>query len=460
MRIVFTCFLLMLVAVSPLRAQFSYPASASVRLGFVQIADGGAPVQKWMTTIAVANPDPTTAATVTLTFFDDSGQLLPLDFGQGAQSTLILNVPAGGSRTVTSTGTSSSTAFVTGWARALSNVPVYGTVIYRATSNGVPVWDVAAAGTGSTYFYSSLAKYTLGVALANPSATDTVHLRLSAKDQEGTAGNNYDVTLPPNGHTAFVLGAGKGIVPTDFTGTITITTTDNPPLPFLAWTLYERDGLLAPLPPGEMRLPGPYDRRVADALSMVQAGASALVRALGPALYNTAPETVVQYVRQKGIVIENNGVFAARYQTSDDSVRVSRIMVETMGGSDAALAFLIGHYVARGVLQATGLPPSGIAATGSAQTASDALSLAGMLAAGYDPGGMADFFSRLLTATGQVSFDQGTLNEFGGSADQILNRHSAAWTNLLQACGNTPALGTICRKAHDYYHQHYPSNIP
>jgi hypothetical protein len=50
--------------------------------------------------------------------------------------------------------------------------------------------------------------------------SDTVHLHLSTKDQDGTAGSNYDETLPPNGHTSFVLGAGKKIVPTDFMETI------------------------------------------------------------------------------------------------------------------------------------------------------------------------------------------------------------------------------------------------
>jgi hypothetical protein len=459
MRIVLSCLLLIPLSVSPIRAQFDYPASASTRLNFVQLADGGAPAQKWTTTLAVANPDPTTAASVTFNFYNDSGQPLPLDFGQGAASTLAFSVPGGGSRLFSSTGTSSETAFVVGWARGVANIPVHGTVIYRSTTNGVPVSNVAATGTGPTYFYSSLAKDTLGVALANPSTTDTVHLHLSAKNQEGAAAGTYDVTLGPNEHMAFVLWAVMGTLPANFAGTLTITTTDTPPLSFLTWTCYERDGLLAPLPPGEMRLPASYDRRVVDSMSLVQAGASTLVRALGSALYNAAPETVVQYVRQKGIVIENNGVLAARYQSSDDTVRVSRIMTETMGGSDAALAFLIGHYVARGVLQTTGLPPSGIAATGNASTASDALSLAGMLAAGFDPGGMADFFGRFLTASSQVASDQGTLNEFG-PLEQIWNRHFATWSSLIQACGNTPALGSICQKAHNYWHQHYPTGIP
>ena len=83
-----------------------------------------------------------------------------------------------------------------------------------------------------------------------------------------------------------------------------------------------------------------------------------------------------------------------------------------------------------------------------------------MLAAGYDVGGMADFFGRFLTATTQqVGFDQAVLNEFG-PVEQIWTRHFANWTNLLQACGNTPAFGAICRKAHDYWRQHYPTNIP
>jgi hypothetical protein len=444
----------------PVWGQFSYPAASSTSLIFPHLTDGGTSDQRWKVTITFSNPNVTAVATIQVKFYDDNGAPLALDFGQGASATLNLTVPVGGTKSLTSTGATPAT----GWGIASSSVPVTGIVLFQASrltgGTYVPYWDVAALGGGSTYFYTSYAVPDLGVALANPNASG-ITVQMAIRNADGTSAGSWEFPLPALGHTVFNLNDPKyGLNRATFTGTITFTPVGDPPVPFAAWTLNFREGLLTPLPPGEMHFPAPLERRVLDALSMVQEGASVLVRSLGSALYNAPPETIVEYVRQKEIVIENNGLLAARYQTSDDSVRVSRIMVETMGGSDAALAFLIGHYVARGVLQVTGLPPSGIAATGSAQTASDALSLAGMLAAGYDPGGMADFFGRLLTATGMVSFDQGTLNEFGGSMDQILNRHNAAWTNLLQACGNTPALGTICQKAHDYWHPHYPSNIP
>jgi hypothetical protein len=462
MRIFLPFFILILFAASPAQSQFSYPASASTRLDFAQLTDGGTPDQRWTVTLAVANPDLAASATVTFTFYRNNGQLLPLDFGQGASSTLVTNVPAGGSRIFTSAGTSVDPVTgreVVGWARAVSNIPIYGTVFYRATQNGAPMWDVAAAGTGPTYYFGSQAKYILGVALANPSSTATIHLRLTPREENGTVGTTWDESLPPNGHTSFVLGD-KGIVPRSFTGTVAITSTDTPPAPFVAWTLYERDGLLIPLPQGEMRAPAPYSRRPQDTLALMQAGSSTLVRALGTELYDTPPDSVIQNVMQISMVVEEGAALSASYKGSDSSVHLSQGMVETLGSSDAALAFLVGHMVARGVLERTGLPDTGIGASFEIQTAADGLSLAAMLTMGYDPGGMSDFFSRLRTALGQdLSLDPGLLSEFG-PLDGIGERTDKTWTKIVQACASTPQLTQICQKAHDYWHPSYPAKIP
>jgi hypothetical protein len=116
--------------------------------------------------------------------------------------------------------------------------------------------------------------------------------------------------------------------------------------------------------------------------------------------------------------------------------------------------------VARGVLERTGLPDTGIGASFEIQTAADGLSLAAMLTMGYDPGGMSDFFSRLRTALGQdLSLDPGLLSEFG-PLDGIGERTDKTWTKIVQACASTPQLTQICQKAHDYWHPSYPAKIP
>ncbi len=128
----------------PCWAQFSYPASASTDFGVVQLADGGPASQHWTTTVLLANRNLSYAASVRIRFFNDAGQPLALDFGQGASATLDLVVPAGGSNSITSTGTSSPPV-LSAWARVQSDNPVTGTVLYSATQNG----DAAVGRCGS-----------------------------------------------------------------------------------------------------------------------------------------------------------------------------------------------------------------------------------------------------------------------------------------------------------------------
>lgn len=449
MRILCACALLTGLTASPLAAQFFYPSSASRRLNFVQLADGGPSGQNWTTTIAVANPDPANLAEIHFTFYDNKGQGLPLDFGQGASSTLILQVPAGGSRLVTSTGASSDITI--GWARGLSNLPVYGTVIYRARANGTPLWDVAAAGVGGTFFYGSQATYMLGVALANPSGTDTIHLRVSATYPNGTAGGVFDQSLPPNGHAAFNLGVVIPSLPRDFTGTVGIISTDSPPATFSAWTMYERDGMLSPLPPGGMQFPPVTIRKTWDAMGLMQAGAAALARTLGTALFNASPATVSQYVMQEDLDIQERGSLGASYESATNIIHLTRGLVEVLDGSDAALAFLVGHYVARGILNRTGVPSLGVAAMPSTSLACDTASVATLFNAGLDPYGVADFFGRLTTASMQgLTFESSLQAEFG-DVGQYADRSTQVWSKVVQECKGTTAFAQVCQQVRGYW---------
>jgi hypothetical protein len=197
-----------------------------------------------------------------------------------------------------------------------------------------------------------------------------------------------------------------------------------------------------------------------DVLTLLQAGSVQFIQSLGPGLYDTPPDTVIGYVRQKGVVLEAGTTLKATYETSDDSVHVSQGLVETMGASDAALAFVIAHMMARGVLLRTGLPSTGLFSGLNMQVASDLSALGMMVATGYDPGGIADFYSRLFTASGEgLSLDPFLLSEFG-PLSQIATRQAQIWTNVIQGCAATPGLIQLCQKAHDYWHQSYPSNIP
>jgi len=67
-RPVWVASLLLALLALPAAQPFLYPASASTRLYFAQLADGGPAEQKWATTIIFVNPSATTAASVTVTF--------------------------------------------------------------------------------------------------------------------------------------------------------------------------------------------------------------------------------------------------------------------------------------------------------------------------------------------------------------------------------------------------------
>ncbi len=458
MRILYTCALLIPLAASPIAAQFYYPVSASTRQNFVQLADGGPSTQNWITTIALANPDPVNAADVRLTFFNDSGQNLLIDFGHGPAATLVLQVPAGGSTIAYSTGAPSTTS--TGWARVAANLPVYGTVMYQARKDGTPFWDFAAPGVGGTFFYASQAVYSSGVAVLNPNSSTTIHLRVGVADPAGNPAGVYDVTLPGNGHTSFVLGDKIPGLSRDFKGTMSIRPTDSTPSSFSAWTTYEREGFLSPLPAGSMPFPPVTTRKASDAMALAQIASVALARTLGAALYNTSPTTVAQYVMQQSLVIEERGSLGASYQTSDNTLHITRALFQTLDGSDPALAFLVGHYVARGVLNRTGIPPSGVAAMADVSLASDTASLAGLFSAGFDPGGLTDFYGRLGMAYRLGLTIESSLQVEFGAQDQFIARQNGIWNKILGECAGATAMKQICQQVHDYWHPDYPTTVP
>jgi hypothetical protein len=82
------------------------------------------------------NPHVSYIAAATAIFFDDSGQPLALNFGNGAASTLKFTVPPQG--TVSFTRAAASTNIIAGWAIVISSLPLEGVVQYRFGVNGTP----------------------------------------------------------------------------------------------------------------------------------------------------------------------------------------------------------------------------------------------------------------------------------------------------------------------------------
>jgi hypothetical protein len=458
-----TLLLLALFAPFSVPGQILYtPSSASTRLYFPQLADGGTPSQKWATTIVLVNPS-NTAASVSLSFYAENGQPLPLDFGQGSKATLTASLSPGGSASYTSSASSSD--IVVGWALATSNVPVLGTVLYQASQDGTPIWDVSATGTGSTYFYESYANYNLGIALVNPSTTQTIHLLLTANDQSGTSSGTMAITLAPNAHTSFVLGGRISGLAARFAGSIAITPTDNPPAPFVAWTMNGRNGLVSSLPQGEMQSPPQYDRRVFDALARVKAAAIPLVQeiAQNPGNFTeVTPGQVLQFWAQMNVVVDSGSTIKATYQSSDMTIHISKVALETLGSNDAALAFLIVRTAVAGFVAVYGVTPGlGISGAG-AETAAGLWAVFTLMKAGYDPGGGADCLARIWAAySAHVPVDSALVSAFNipnGTGSLIQNLGSFA-------PGGCSAIGTYgltqdCNASHNLWHPDFPSQVP
>jgi hypothetical protein len=471
-------FLIALTATLPAWGQFSYPASASIALGFAQVADGGPPNQRWRTTLTFTNPDTTGGhwgylhfpVNVTVSFYRDDGSPLALDFGSGASSTLSLSVPIGGSISKTSLGTYSDMSFVTGWALAQSEGPVTGTVLYQASSNGTPFWDVAAVGTGATYFYSSYANVDLGFALANPN-TQPINLRIDAKDSSGVSKGSYLVpALPAHGHRSGNL---KNVIDfsatPDFTGTITITPVDDPPLPFGAWTLNVRDGLLSPLPPGEMVTPGPHNRRTYDIGFAVQRAGDVVLQSEYGVLGYTSSLVAGNIMADMSFIVDTDTSIKA-YCTMVNygaKLHISTGMIEALGASDAALGFIIAHTAMHGVYSASATKrdgacdsaPRGGPYVSDPEGLSDAAAEAALLQAGFDPAGAADFYSHMVYANEQgLPIDNALKLEFG-IPNSTTARIQAIWQKIAVGCGGA-GLSQICETARKYWHPHNPAATP
>ena len=75
---------------------------------FPQLADGGTDAQRWTTRLTIVNTN--AASTVAaINLYGDDGNPLALDFGSGLVSSLSVAIPAYGSVTYRSAGTSPTT---------------------------------------------------------------------------------------------------------------------------------------------------------------------------------------------------------------------------------------------------------------------------------------------------------------------------------------------------------------
>ncbi len=170
------------------------PLAASAKT-ISHIADGG----NWRTSIILINTD-TVPALYTVSFQSDSGAsyVPPLASGTATGS-----IPVGGSTIIETADTASSLA--EGWAQVTSSQSIGGTAIFRydpwSQEAAVPL--LTSGGTKLEIPYQVGNGLALGVALANPSATQTAIITEIIRDQNGNELASRTLTLAPLNHTAF-----------------------------------------------------------------------------------------------------------------------------------------------------------------------------------------------------------------------------------------------------------------
>jgi hypothetical protein len=410
-------------------------------------------------------------ATVNVSFYGDDGKALKLDFGSGPVSALSnQKIPAGGLLTLTSKGTNPAT--VAGWAHATSDSPVVGSLVYRASQNGVPHWSVATASSGPTYLYRTFGNSNLGVALANPSTTQTIHMKVSTMSASGTAGSSYAVTLAPSAHTAFILGSVMSGLDATHTASVVVIPTDAPMAPFLAWAMNAQDDLFSPLPPGGVQTPAPAAGMLVNSYYQTRAaivvwGASSQFTQDVWGNVNASQLATLLMGIQVVIdpVVNSQYVLSASYKSADNSVHVSWPLVDLLGESRSAMAFVLMHYATRGVMVQTSSPPVGNFA-GDPAGAADMVAVAGLTIAGMDPGGMSEFYGRLQWAIiggqngGGFSVDPALQSEF--AFPNYTPRVTKVWNNFFGSCTDQSLTASDlegCQLVHSLWFSHLPPGM-
>jgi hypothetical protein len=159
------------------------------------IADGGG----WRSTIILVNTD-TVPASYTVSFRNDSGAPYAPSLALGAATGTI---PVGGSTILATADTAS--ALSEGWAQVTSSQSIGGTAIFRydpwSQEAAVPLLTSGGSALGIPYQVGN--GLSLGVALANPSATQAASITEVIRDQSGNQVASRTFTLAALSHTAF-----------------------------------------------------------------------------------------------------------------------------------------------------------------------------------------------------------------------------------------------------------------
>ena len=174
-------------------------ASPSVKT-ISHIADSGG----WKTTIILVNTD-TVPAVFTINFWRDDGTPFAVSLvGAGAQSTVTGTIQPGGTQTIETSN--SGGQVITGWAEVLSSQSLGGTAIFASGGQEAAVPLLSSGSARLVLPFDNSGSLALGVALANPSATQDTTVSVTLRNENGVViSNEPSISLPRHSHTSFVL---------------------------------------------------------------------------------------------------------------------------------------------------------------------------------------------------------------------------------------------------------------
>ncbi len=160
------------------------------------IADGGG----WRSTIILVNTA-AVPAVYTVNFWNDSGASYVPPLSTGAVSG---SIPVGGTTIIATADTSSTLS--EGWATVTSAQTLGGTAVFRydpwSQEAAVPL--LPSGGVHLEIPYQVGNNLTLGIALANPSSTQTANITEIIRDQNGNQLSTRTFTLAALDHMAFI----------------------------------------------------------------------------------------------------------------------------------------------------------------------------------------------------------------------------------------------------------------
>lgn len=444
-----TLLTLLLVAAAPFcRAQLArMPLNAQSFMYFPHLADGGPAASQWQTRFTFMNPN-SSAATVEVWTYADSGIPLALNFGSGLVTTTTFTIAANGTYVLQSNMASST--LQTGWAQVAATLPVQANVAFRSYGNGKPLLEITAEPTLPSQGYRAVAAPLTGIAIANPN--DAVNppynapLAATVTVYDGS-GNNLgqkNVTIPTMGHTSFNLNSLFTSLPASFTGNLLITA-QTPGYYLIAWAVYaDSTGIISSLPDGRSGFPMSQPEPIATVYTRLLNAFQTSVSDFGTSNPNLDVDTDTN----------SNAINASAVNGTDVHIEVA--LGELIGDSPSELAFVIGHELGHIYQQRTGK----FLFNTDKELDADYWSLWMEIVAGYDPYAAAGVFGKLGMATGTANL--GILNWENNQPAATVHTSFSTMINNLTAmiqslCSSSTAIQNACNPYKSLVHPYFPS---